>query len=283
MQQYINLNGSWVFAEEPVLSHKNRGFQYGDALFETMHANGTQVQLFSRHMERLIRAMGMLKMEVPPRISNHSILQDITKLLHKNRHLKGARVRLTVFRNQGGKYTPATNACSYLIESEQLEYDTYRLNSKGLIIGVFDEIRKPVNPLANLKTTNDLVYVLAGIHKSQNNLDECLIMNPEGEVIEAISSNVFAARDSVLHTPPLASGCLDGVMRKQVIELAREAGWEVKDSNPLWLEDLMHADEVFLTNAVRGIQWVGGIRQKRYFKQCAKELTTKLNQKTAID
>ncbi|MBS3806784.1 MAG: aminotransferase class IV family protein [Bacteroidales bacterium] len=283
MQQYINLNGKHYPADEPVLHHTNRGFQYGDALFETMHANGKQVQFFYDHMQRLITAMGMLRMDVPSRIKTHGIEHEIARLLHTNRHLKGARVRLTVFRNSGGKYAPADLSCSWLIETEALESDTYRLNEKGMIIDVFSRLKKPLTPLSNLKTTNDLAYIMAGIHKNEKGLDECLLINSQNEITEAISSNVFLVSGSVIHTPPLASGCLDGIMRKKIIEFSREAGYEVYDRQPLALEHFLHGDEVFLTNAVKGIQWVGGIRKKRYFKGTAKRLMGLLNEKTAID
>ena len=283
MQQYINLNGKHYKADEPVLHHTNRAFQYGDALFETMHANGKQVQFFPDHMQRLITAMGMLRMEVPSRIKTHGIGQEISRLLHTNRHLKGARVRLTVFRNPGGKYAPADLSCSYLIETEALESDTYRLNEKGLIIDVFSLLKKPLTPFSNLKTTNDLLYIMAGIHKKEKGLDECLLINAREEITEAISSNVFLVSGSVIHTPPLASGCLDGIMRKKIIEYAREAGYEMREREPLALGNFLHADEVFLTNAVKGLQWVSGIQKKRYFKGTAKKLLALLNEKTAID
>jgi len=283
MQQYINLNGKHLPADEPVLYHTNRAFQYGDALFETMHANGKQVQFFDDHLQRLIKAMGMLRMEVPSRIKNHSLEGEIARLLHTNRHLKGARVRLTVFRNSGGKYAPDQLSCSYLIESEALESDTYRLNEKGMIIDVFSQLKKPITPFSHLKTTNDLIYIMAGIYKNEKSLDECLLINDKNEITEAISSNIFVVSDRVIHTPPLASGCLDGLMRKKIIEFAREAGYEVRDREALTLENLMHAEEVFLTNAVKGIQWVSGIRKKRFFKNTAKKLIALLNEKTALD
>ena len=283
MQQYINLNGTYQKAEEPALYHTNRGFQYGDALFETMHANGKVIQFFDQHMQRLSKAMGMLKMEIPPKISGQTIENEIIRLLHKNRHLKGARVRLTVFRNPGGKYTPEDNSCSYLIETSSLEHDTYQLNDKGLFIDVFPGLKKPIHPLSNLKTTNDLIYVMAGIFKKEHRLDECLLLNEKDEITEAISSNVFMMYEGELRTPPLASGCLEGIMREQVIECARALNIRISDSQPLKLEDLMKAEEVFLTNAIKGIQWVGGIRQKRFFKQTARKLLSVLNDKTAID
>lgn len=283
MQQYINLNGTYRKADEPNLNHSNRGFQYGDALFETMHANGKVIQFFDQHMDRLNKAMGMLKMETPGNISGKTIEKEITRLLHKNRHLKGARVQLTVFRNSGGRYTPEDNSCSYLIETSSLDHDTFRLNEKGLFIEVFPGLKKPIHPLSNLQTTNDLIYVMAGVYKKEQGLDECLLLNERDEITESVSSNVFMVYKGVLLTPPLASGCRQGIMREQIIECAHALNIQVSDHYPLTLKNLMEADEVFLTDAIKGIQWVGGIRQKRYFKQTARKLLSVLNERTALD
>jgi len=283
MQQFINLNGKQLKADEPALFHNNRGFQYGDALFETMHANGKKIQFFADHMQRLMTSMGMLRMEVPAKVKNHIIEGEISRLLHTNRHLKGAMVRLTVFRNAGGRYAPNDLSCSYLIESEALEHDAYVLNAKGLLIDVFSHLKKPITPFSNLKTTHDLIYIMAGIHKQEKELDECLLINAKNEVNQAIDSNVFLSLNGVIHTPPLASGCIDGIMRKKVIEFAREAGYQVNDRDMLGLEDFMNASEVFLTNAAEGIQWVSGIRKKRFFKHTARKLIALLNHKTALD
>ncbi len=283
MQQYINLNGSYYKAEEPVIHHTNRGFQYGDALFEWMHANGTHVQFFSDHIQRLTSSLSTLKMDIPGKIKNHGIYREITRLLHKNRHLKGAKVRLTVFRNTGGDYAPSDPSCSYIIESYKLPEDSYPFNSRGLLLDVYTGMTQPLHPLINVKTTHRMVHTLAGVFKVEKSLDECLLLNTREEVTGAISSNVFLVRHAKLFTPPLASGCLDGVMRKNIIKLALQSGWEVDDQHPLEMEDFLHAEEVFLTNAIEGIQWVSGIGKKRYFKSTAKKLHLKLNERTALD
>jgi len=283
LRQYINLNGKFYDNQSPVLSHLNRGFLYGDALFETMHANGTHIQFFDDHIERLMDAMKKLKMIIPEEFITKAIEKQIVKLLRKNRHLKGARIRLTVFRNEGGKYTPQTNEVSYLIDSEKLPSYEYELNKKGLQIDLFNELRKPINYLSNLKTTNDLIYVLAGNFKKENELDECIIINQNNEVCEAISSNLFIVKDQIIKTPPLKSGCLNGIMRKKVIAYAKELGFKISVNYTIAPQELLNCDEIFLTNAIKGIQWVGGFRQKRFYKTTANKLIQKLNAETALE
>ena len=283
LPKHINLNGEYFSREEPVLSHLNRGFLYGDALFETMHANGTQIQFFNDHIDRLKDGMKKLRMELPECILDETIKKQIVKLLRKNRHLKGARIRITVFRNQGGKYTPETNESSYLIDTEKLPTDQYELNKRGLHIDLFNELRKPLNYLSNIKSTNDLLFVLAGNFKKQYRLDECIILNQNNEVCEAISSNLFIVKEDIIKTPPLRSGCLNGIMRKKTIGFARDLDVKVSDDRPITPQELLECDEIFLTNAIKGIQWVGGFREKRYYKSMAQKLINKLNEETSLE
>lgn len=278
---YISFNGKIVPANEFGISINNRSFQYGDALFETMHAVGSQVQFFYDHIERLVSSMKVLKMEVPVRFTIDTIgfQKEISKLLTKNKIFKGGRVRITVFRRAGGLYTPITNEVGYIIQVKPLENAFYELNKKGYIIDVYDEIPKPLNILSGIKTTSSLLYVMAGIYRKEKKLDECILINEAGNIVEGMSSNLFLVKDNYIYTPPLRSGCLNGIMRKKVIELAKEEGYTVFDEVPIKLPDIMAADELFFTNAITGIRWVMGFKQRRYFNKITKLLSRKLNEK----
>ena len=277
--KYISYNGNIILSEDFKPEVNNRSFQYGDGLFETMHALGTSVQFFYEHIERLIRSMKVLKMEVPVRFSIDTLglQREITKLLTKNRIYKGGRVRLTVFRQNGGFYSPENNEVNYLIQTEHLKADNYEYNTKGLNIDIFEEIQKPINILSGLKVTSSIFYVMAGIFKADNKLDECLIINERGNIVEAISANIFIIKENNIYTPSLKSGCLDGIMRKKVIEIAKKDGYTVYDDIPLKLSDIMAADELFFTNAITGIKWVLGFKQRRYYNKISKQLSDKLN------
>ena len=159
-----------------------------------------------------------------------------------------------------------------------LPYFEYQLNQKGLVLGIYDEIRKPKNMLAEIKSANALLFVLAGIHKNKYHFDDCLLLNEQGNIIEATSSNVFLVKGNQLFTPPLEDACLPGIMRSLLLSIAEEAEIEVKQLS-ISIADLEVADEVFLTNAVSGIRWVLGYGPKRYFNQKAKFLIQKINNK----
>jgi branched-subunit amino acid aminotransferase/4-amino-4-deoxychorismate lyase len=275
---YICQNGEFYKDEEKILTLKNRAFTYGDALFETIHCMGTLPQFIDLHWARLVQGMNLLKMIPGEVISKDILVKHIEKLLNKNRIFKGARIRLEVYRNEGGLYAPSDDSVSWTMESSALEHEKYELNNKGLTADIFGEVLKPVNLLSNLKTANALIYVLAGIFRRENALDDCFILNQYGRLTETGHSNIFILLDDKLISPPLSEGCIAGTMRYTVLELAREAGYTVEERG-LLEANLLDAEEIFITNAIQGIQWIGAYKDRRYFNFAARKLISALNQK----
>lgn len=281
-KSYINFNGKINPADEPLFTANNRSFRYGDALFETIRITNEKIPFIEKHIERLMNGMKFLKMEIPSAYSANYFNQQIVELAKINNIPKEARVRLTVFRNNGGYYTPLTNEVSFLIEVENINETGYLLNKEGYKIDVFQDLKKYQNSLASLKSANALIYVLAGIFKEQNQLDECIILNHQGNVAEAISSNVFAVKNGVLYTPPLSEACINGIMRQEIINIAKENRIAVYE-NPIALNVLLNADELFLTNAINGIRWVGTYKAKKYTNTTSALLVQLLNSDCAIN
>jgi len=277
--KYIGFNGK-IFAEDDFkLDINNRAFLYGDGLFETIHTSGGKIHFFYEHINRLIKSMNILKMEVPVRFSIDTLgfQKEILRLINKSKFQKAARIRITVYRKPGGLYTPINNEVDYLVQVEKLKHADYQLNSKGLSVNIFEDIAKPNNVLSNLKLTSSMFFVLAGIYKSEKELDECIILNEKGNIIETLSSNLFLVKDNNIYTPHLSSGCLNGIMRLKIIEIAKSLNFNISDKIPLNLNNLIDADEVFLTNAISGIKWVLAFRQRRYYNKVSKLLINKLN------
>ena len=162
-------------------------------------------------------------------------------------------------------------------EAEKLENEKYTLNTKGLVIDIFDEFKKPLNKLSNLKTNNAIPYVLAGIYKKKRNLGDCILLNENNNIIEAVSSNIFTVKGKSMYTPSLEEGCLDGVMRNRIIDIALDMNYIVFEDAILSVNDITAADEIFLTNAISGIQWVGAYKTKRFYNTAAKKLIADLN------
>lgn len=279
LDTYCIYNGHLVSLYEPSISFTNRAFRYGDSIFETIKYTNGKIMFLADHIKRLKLGMTTLRMNVPTEFTVANIEQLIFHLIEQNEISKEARIRLTVFRNEGGYYTPSTNDISFLIETEAVEEVGYVLNQKGLWVDIYAEIKKPINKLANLKTGSSLMYVMAGIAKTSMKLDDCLIINTNGNIIETINSNIFVVKNGTLYTAPITDGCVDGIMRKQILDIASRFKLLTFEQT-LTVHTLTSGDEVFLTNAIKGIQWVGQFQNKFYTNQKAQFFTEKLNELT---
>jgi branched-chain amino acid aminotransferase len=273
--KYCILNGHLISIYEPIVSFANRAFRYGDSLFESIRICNNKVMFLPDHLTRLKLGMTVLRMNLPAELTSQNIHEFIIQLVKHNVHAPNARIRLTIFRNEGGFYTPETNDISFLIESEEVS-GAYELNQKGYWVDIYADIKKSINKLANIKSGNALIYVLAGISKQSMKLDDCLLINENGTICESVNSNIFVVKNGTLYTPPLTEGCVAGVMRKQIMHLANENKILTFES-VITLYTLMNGDEVFLTNSIQGIKWVGQFRDKFYTNKMALFLNDKLN------
>ncbi|SHG19801.1 aminotransferase class IV [Pedobacter caeni] len=275
-QEYILHNDEFVAANHPVIGVQNRAFRYGDGLFESMRMDNGKLKFAEQHADRLRAGMKALKMDGSNLMDEYFLKQKTAELCKKNKLKDHIRFRLSVYREGEGLYTPDSNKSGYVLEAAPLAHPTYELNKKGLIVDVYDELTKPVNKLSNYKTTNSLLYVMAGLYKKQHNLDEAFILNQHGFLCESISSNVFVVYDKQIYTPALSEGCIAGVMRSVVMNMAKSNNIPLIEAqiNP---EVLKEAEEVFITNATGGIRWVMGYGRKRYFNEISKDLSARLN------
>ncbi len=271
----LNFNGQIVPADSKLLSVANRAFKYGDGLFESMRLLKGKLMFADLHADRLQRGMKALKIDGYSQMDAYFLKQIAEQLAIRNK-TKHGRLRLTVYRDSEGFYAPTTNAMGYCLEIVPADEPRYFLNDKGLIVDVYTEVPKPCNFLSNIKTCNSLTYVMAGLYKTQNNLDEVFLLNQNGFLCEASSANIFVYYQNHLYTPALSEGCVEGVMRQVIIDLAKKVSIPVVEAqiNP---DILYEADEVFITNASRGIQSVMGYGVRRYFNKVSKVLMEELN------
>ena len=275
-QEYILHNDEFFSLNQPVLKAGNRSFRYGDGLFETIRMSNGKLNFPELHVDRLREGMKTLKIEGSALLDEYFLKQKAAELCKKNKIKDNVKFRLSVFREGDGLYTPESNKFGYLMEASPLAGSQYELNKKGLIVDVFNDLSKPVNLLSNLKTSSSLIYVMAGLFKKQHRLDEAILLNQNGFICESISSNIFVVYDKQIYTPALSEGCISGVMRKVVMQLAKANDISIIEAqlNP---EVLRQAEEVFVTNAIGGIRWVMGYGRKRYFNENAKHLSALLN------
>jgi branched-chain amino acid aminotransferase len=272
---FINYNGEIVPADTKLLTVGNRAFRYGDSLFESMRMMKGELKFAALHADRLQRGMKALKMDGYSQMDAWFLKEKAEELARRNKTRHG-RLRLTVFRDADGLYTPSQNKMGWCLELQPIDEPRYFLNPKGLIMDIFPDLKKPTGYLSNIKTGSSLLYVMAGLFKEQNKLDEVFILNSDGFLCEAGSSNVFVWYQNHLYTPALTEGCVEGVMRSVVMGLATNNNIPVTGAqiNP---DILYEADEVFITNAGRGIQSVLGFGVRRYFNEVSKLLIEELN------
>ncbi len=221
----------------------------------------------------------LLKMILPQELSIISLRKQIQNLLSLNSHNEGARVRLSVFRQDGGFYTPTNNNAYFIIESTPLENETYQLNKEGLYAGFFKQMHKQCNPLSSLKSSNAQLYVMAGLYAGEQGWHDAIILNDHGFVAETVSSNLFMVKDGVLYTPDLDQACVAGILRMQILDIAARKGIKLQECAIL-PEDLLQADEVFITNSIKGINWIKGIGNKRYYHSMATQMMSLLQKET---
>ena len=275
-QEYLLFNDEYHAVDAPVLTTSNRGFKFGDGLFESMRMINQKLQFADLHADRLAAGMKALKIDGHALMDDYFLRQKTADLAKKNRWNGNVRFRLSVYRQGAGVYTPESNKSGYVLEGLPLKSIAYELNSKGLIIDVFDEMTKSIDKLSNFKTSNALLYVMAGLFKTQNRLDEAIILNQSGFLCESISSNIFVVYDKQIYTPALTEGCVGGVMRSSIMQICKMNDIPLIEAQ-ISPEVLKEAEEVFITNATQGIQWIMGYGRKRYFNEFSKYLNEKLN------
>lgn len=258
----ICFNGKFTDADKAVLLASNRSYRYGDGLFETMKVKDGVIQLAASHMQRLFDGMSILKMDVPALVTKDKLMDIILELCKQNRCEALARVRLSVSRGNGGLYDE-DRKLQYLVECWPLNQSVNRVNENGLVIDIFPDAAKSTDRFSNLKSANFLVYSMAAVYAKENKLNDCLVLNANGKIADSTIANLFLVKGDTIFTPALSEGCVNGVMRKYLLESLAASNYQVEETI-VSAEDLLAADEVFLSNAINGIRWVQRFRNKIY-------------------
>ena len=272
----INFNGSFVSDDTTILT-RNRAFLYGDAVFETVKIIDSKVLFLEDHYFRLMSSMRVIRMEIPMNFTMEYLEEQILTLAKSKNLAISSRARITVYRNDGGYYLPQDNTVSFLISVESLDTALYSISQKEYIVDLYTDFYVAKQLLSSIKTTNKIINITASIFANENGLDNCLLLNDSKNVIEALQGNFFMLKGNVLTTPPVSEGCLNGVMRKQILALARKIeNLEVVEEviSPF---DLQKADELFITNVIKGIQPITKYRKKEFTTDLASKLVRNLN------
>lgn len=280
MSTVYNIDGVIHSGTEPLFTPESRSYRYGDGFFESMKMACGEVLHLDKHMSRIHKSALLLKFTLPENFDATELEKRIRETA-ASQSIEHARVRCTILRESAGLYTPIANTARIVLEISKTDQAFYDYNTTGLSLGSYSEMTKNANFISTLKTTSSLIYVMAGIHAKEHGFDECVIFNENGRIAESISSNIFTVSGEFINTPPLSEYCVDGVMRKVVIQLAQAYGYTVLEQ-PISEITLNTADEIFLTSATRGIRWVGEYKGKRYRNAVSRILSDRLNPQQSL-
>lgn len=278
-----NFNGA-LSGETNIISSENRGYNYGDALFETIKTTHGKVLFWEDHYFRLMASMRIMRMEIPMNFTMEFLEDEIYKTLEANQLLNSsARIKLMVFRNEGGFYTPNTNEVSFVISVKLIQNDFYLLNEDFYEVDLFKDYYVSPSLLSTLKTNNKVLNVVGSIFAKENDLNNCLLLNTNKHVVEALNGNIFLVNGNTIKTPPISDGCLKGVMRTQLMQIIKKLPEYSLVEESISPFELQKADELFITNVVTGIQPISKYRKKVYTNKVSKILLQKLNVKLRIN
>ena len=273
----INYNGQLV-TSNTTLSNSNRAFLYGDGVFETLKIVNNKILFFEEHYFRLMASMRIVRMQIPVNFTLEFLEEEVLNLAKENGFENSARVRFTVFRNDGGFYLPKTRKVSYLIQISQLENVKYKISNSEYEVDLFKDFFISKQLLSTIKTTNKMINIAGSIFADENNFQNCLLLNNEKNVVEALNGNLFMLLNRKLITPPIMDGCLNGIMRKQILNFAKKVeNLEVLEES-ISPFDLQKADELFITNIILGIQPITKYRKKEFKTDLSNQFLSKLNE-----
>ncbi|WP_445454122.1 aminotransferase class IV [Flavobacterium sp. 25HG05S-40] len=272
----INFNGT-LQDSDLQLTVANRSFRYGDGVFETLKVVNGKILFFEDHYFRLMASMRIIRMQIPMSFTLEFLEKEILKLVTSLSIQNSARVRFSVFRNEGGFYLPTDNTVSYVIEASSIQSELYQFAKSTFEVDLYKDFIIPKQLLSTLKTANKLTNITASIFAKENYLDGALLINEDKNVIEAANGNLFMIIGNKLITPPISEGCLNGIMRKQIITLAKQMTTLEVLETPISPFDLQKADELFVTNVVVGIQPITKYRKKEFGFVFAEKLLGRLN------
>ncbi|MGV3657590.1 MAG: aminotransferase class IV [Chitinophagaceae bacterium] len=252
-------NGEFLPAGATIFNAANRGFRYGDGVFETGRVVNGKWQLAPLHLDRLFTSLQLLGIKPGPQFTPKILEENILKLCLKNDCVALARVRLAVYREESGE-------AGYVMEAVPLSADALQLNKKGWNLVVYPHARKSCDAFANLKSVNYLPYIMAGAYAAEKGADEALVLNSNNHIADGSKTNLFFIKEKTVYTPALNQGGVSGVLRQYVIDSLKQKNYLLHQTEVSG-EDLTDADEIFCTNAVQGIRWVGHFNGKEYSNQ----------------
>jgi len=277
----VNCNGN-IQENSTILIDSNRGFLFGDSVFETIKVLDNKVLFLEDHYFRLMASMRICRMEIPMNFTMEYFESQILNLIATFSDSNSYRIRFSVYRDSDGFYLPKSRNVQFIVAATSLNSDLYAIGKESYEVELYKDFYVSKQLISTLKTNNKMLQITGSIFADENGYDNCLVLNDEKNVVEALQSNLFMKTGNVVITPPVSDGCLNGIMRKQVLEILKKIeGIEVKEGS-ISPFDLQKADELFLTNVISGIQPITKYRKKEYTTEFASDVLKRLNAKIRL-
>ena len=270
----INFNGKITDLSDQLIN--NRAFLYGDAVFETLIIFNDKILFWEDHYFRLMSSMRIIRLDIPDKYTPEFFKENIIKIHNNISQTRNSRIRINIFRSSGGKYKPEKNTPSFIISCESINYNIYKLNKGHYEVDLYKDYYLDNQLISSIKSNNKIINVVASIYASENGFDNCILLNKDKLVSEFINSNLFIIREGKIYTPTLKSGCLNGVVRKNLFKILSSSSFELYEQD-LSTFDITQSDEIFGTNIAQGIFSVTKFRKKDYDCSKTKKIITMLN------
>ena len=272
---YFNYNGKIIAGGSLVVGPDSRALRYGDGLFETIKMKNGELQMEDEHFARLWKGMNVLQFDLPKHFTADKLSKEITTLALKNKHVGNARIRLNVFRGDGGLYDATNHLPNYIIQTWLLPGNNGDWNSNGLVLGMYEEAKKSCDILSNIKHNNYLPYILGALKAKKEKWNDAVILNTQNNICDTTIANIFLIKGENVYTPALKEGCVAGIMRKKIIQELIAGDWQIIEKE-ITQQELYEADEVFLSNSIYNIRWVQRAGDKMYLNEQTQKIYSQI-------
>ena len=270
----INFNG--IITDQSNQIKHNRAFLYGDSVFETLRIIDNKIVFWEDHYFRLMSSMRIIRLNIPDDYTPDYLEENILKLhrlVSKNGHSK---VRINVYRFSKGKYMPIENNVSFIISCDPIINSKYLINSGDYVVDLYKDYYLDNQLISSIKTNNKIINVVASIYAKENGFNNCILLNNDKMVAEFINSNIFIIKNDEIFTPSLNSGCLNGVLRKNLLNILKKHSFTTYEQD-ISTFDLTQSDEIFGTNVVQGLFSISQYRKKGFLNNQSKKILKLLN------
>ena len=274
MTNDIFFNGKIIPDTERCISPDDRGFLYGDGIFETLRSYNGEPFKLAEHLERMRSSAEKLK--IIPEYTNTEISESITKLLAKN-SVQDAYIRITLSRGEGGNALQMSDNLKSTILIQAKSFTPYdeKLYNEGMSLCVSKHKRSTTSPICRHKTTNLLTSILLKEEAGSKSAHDSIVLNTDGYIAECIVSNIFMVADGSVITPSLDTNILPGITRSTVLDICRDSGIPAREEC-FKIETLIKAEEVFITNSLMEIMPVSRIEDNKIGKTVPGKTTQQL-------